>query len=295
MPSSPCGLSPRSAKVALSLVLFVATACTSSDDPLAIGADGGSPPTSPSGSSGPGAPEPSPTKTEGETAGFKYAFTPSSVAIACGDSAAKLLASGAAKVTFGDSTILAGYAQVSANEQDPIVARIDGGSVVFCEHTKKGGGPDARAYGITWDGRDTLYGVFTVVGGGTSFDAASKDGWVPSYGNGGASAKVMVVGKLDPKTGKLERATFVPSRLVKDGQTKTNTLTPADAVHVRPDGSLEIFGNAAYCSLNPDRTSMCNAGGQDYPKGYRARLTADLRQMLCASASGVSNVTTPCD
>lgn len=289
---------PRSssAKVVLAVVLaFVPAACSSGDSGPTAEADAGPSPSSTSGTGGEAGAAPSPTKTEGETAGFKYAFTPSSVAIRCGDPAAKLRASGAAMVSFGASTIVAGYAQVSANEQDPIVARLDGDTVVFCEHTRKGGGPDARAYGITWDGRDTLYGVFTVVGGGTTFDAASKEGWVPSYGNGGASAKVMVVGKLDAKTGILERGTFVPSRLVKDGQTRTNTLTPADAVHVRQDGTLEIFGNAAYCSLNPDRTSMCKDGGQDYPKGYRARLSADLRQMLCASATSVSNVTTPCD
>ena len=191
--------------------------------------------------------------------------------------------------------IVAGYEQISANDQDPIVARIDGDVVSVCEHTKKGGGPDARAYGITWDGRDTLYGVFTVVGGGTAFDTAAKGGWITSYGDGGASAKVMVVGKLNAKTGVLERATFVSAKLTKDGQTKTNTLTPADAVWVLADGSLEIFGNAAYCSLNPDRTSMCRDGGQDYPKNFRARFSADLTRMLCASATGVSNVKTPCE
>ena len=235
-----------------------------------------------------------PVPTSGDTNGFKFAFTPTAVALDCNDDAAKMRASGAAQVTFGTSTMIAGYQQINGNDQDPIVARFDGDSKVFCEHTKKGGGVDARAYGVTWDGKDTLYAVFTVVGGGTAFDAAAKGGWVSSYGDGGASAKVMVAGQLDARTGVLGKSTFVPSKLVKNGQKKTNTLTPADAVHVLADGTLEIFGNAAYCTLNPDQSSMCKDGGQDYPKGFRARFSPDFTKMLCASATGVSNVTTPC-
>lgn len=281
-------------RAVLSVTAVVLAACSSGD---ATGEGGPSP-----GSSAvndPAQPEsapppPTPKPSAGESAGFKYAFTPNSVGIKCGDPASKLRASGAAMVAFGESAIVAGYEQISANDQDPIVARLDGDVVSFCEHTKKGGGPDARAYGITWDGRDTLYGVFTVVGGGTAFDAAAKGGWMASYGDGGASAKVMVIGKLDVKTGVLERATYVPAKVVKSGQSKTNTLTPADAVHVLADGSLEIFGNAAFCSLNPDKTTMCADNGQDYPKNFRARFSADLREMQCASAIGVSFVKTPC-
>lgn len=281
------------------LALFLLVGCSGEDavvssagDDSGVANDGGAGPSGSSTNDASAAPKPGPTS--GDANGFKFAFTPNAVALDCNDDAAKMRASGAAQVTFGTSTVIAGYQQINGNDQDPIVARFDGDTKVFCEHTKKGGGVDARAYGVTWDGKDTLYAVFTVVGGGTAFDAAAKGGWVSSYGDGGASAKVMVAGQLDARTGVIGKSTFVPSRLVKNGQKKTNTLTPADAVHVLPDGTLEIFGNAAYCTLNPDQSSMCKDGTQDYPKGFRARFSPDFTKMLCASATGVSNVTTPC-
>jgi hypothetical protein len=226
--------------------------------------------------------------------GYQYAFAPTSVGLDCNDTAAAALARGAPKVTVGNSTIIVGYQQVSGNDQDPIVARYDGDQKVFCEHTKKGGGIDGRAYGVTWDGAEHLYVVYTIVGGGTAFDAAAKGGWVTSYGDGGASSKVAVVGALDPKTGVLTRATFVPSK--KTGN-KTNTLVPADAIHVLADGSLEFFGSPAWCTLNPDKSIMCDAStnpSKDYPKEYRARFAPDLSAMTCASATGVSIVKQPC-
>ena len=232
----------------------------------------------------------------GASNGFSWAFAAAAVGFDCNESSAALLAKKVTHVTVGGSTVFVGMQQISANDQDPVVARFDpSGAKVFCEHSKKGGGIDGRAYGVTWDGKDSLYVVYTIVGGGTLFDAAAKGGWLSSYGDGGGSSKVTVVGALDAATGVVKRATFVPSRLVKNGQTKTNTLTPADAVHVLADGSLELLGNAAYCTLNPDRSSMCDpAKSDDYPKAYRARFTADLSTMTCASATGVSVVKQPC-
>ena len=87
---------------------------------------------------------------------------------------------------------------------------------------------------------------------------------------------------------------FVASKLVKNGQQKTNTLVPADAVKVLGDGSVEFLGKPAYCTLNPDKSLMCDPAAMDYPQDFRARFTADLSSMSCASASGVSVVKQPC-
>lgn len=269
---------------------LVLVACASSDAASSGGASSGASSGGGSGSSSGGTKGPS----SGSGNGYQYAFAPTSVGLDCNDTAAAALARGAPKVTVGSSSVIVGYQQVGGNDQDPIVARYDGDQKVFCEHSKKGGGIDGRAYGVTWDGADHLYVVYTIVGGGTAFDAAAKGGWVPSYGDGGASSKVTVVGALDAKTGVVTRATFVPSK--KTGN-KTNTLVPADAIHVLADGSLEFFGAPAWCTLNPDKSIMCDAStnpSKDYPKEYRARFSPDLSTMTCASATGVSIVKQPC-
>lgn len=230
----------------------------------------------------------------GANAGFKSAFSATSVALDCNDTAAQAMARGAPAVTFGSSTVLVGYQQIGANDQDPIVARYDGDTQVFCEHSKKGGGVDSRAYGVTWDGAAKLYVVYTVVGGGTAFDGPAAGGWLSSYGDGGASAKASVIGALDATTGVVAKATYVSSKLTKNGKLATNTHVPADAIHVQADGALEFFGKPAYCTLNPDKSSMCDGAKMDYPQDYRARFSPDLSSMSCASASGVSLVKTPC-
>jgi hypothetical protein len=236
-----------------------------------------------------------PKPTQGSSNGYAYAYSPTSAGFGCADSLEQMLAKGAVSVTVGPSTIVVGYEQIGATDQDPIVARYDAGQKVFCEHSKKGGGVDGRAYGLTWDGGKNLYVVYTIVGGGTLFDTAAAGGWLKSYGNGGASAKATVIGKLDPQTGVVTRATFVSSKLVKNGQQKTNTLVPADALHALADGTFEFFGTPTWCTLNPDQSIMCDpSSSADYPKDYRARFTADLATMTCASASGVSVVKQPC-
>lgn len=233
-------------------------------------------------------------QTSGTENGYSRAFASDSVAFDCAETLDAVLAKNPPHLTSGPTTIVVGYEQIGSSDQDPIVARWDNGTQTFCEHSKKGGGVDGRAYGLTWDGANNLYVVYTIVGGGTLFDAAASGGWVSSYGDGGASAKVTVIGKVDTQFGVVQKATFVPSRLVKNGQTKTNTHIPADALHALADGSFEFLGTPAYCTLNPDQSSMCDPAAQDYPKNYRARFSADLSTMSCASAEGVSLVKTPC-
>lgn len=274
---------------ALLAVLLFACGSDGASSTGAPGADAGPTPAQGDGGSD------GPSSNEGSANGFAFAFTPSPVAFDCAETADQLLAKNVTHVTIGSATMFVGYEQVAATDQDPVVARWDSGAKVFCEHTKKGGGVDGRAYGVTWDGSDRLYVVFTIVGGGTLFDSAAAGGWLTSYGNGGASAKASVVGRVNATTGVLESATFVESKLLKNGALKTNTLVPADAVHVLGDGNLEFYGQPTYCTLNPDQSLMCDpAQSSDYPKDYRARFTPDLKTMLCASASGVSLVKKPC-
>jgi hypothetical protein len=101
-------------------------------------------------------------------------------------SAAEMSAAGAANLSFGEATIYVGFEQDGQN-QNPVFARFDGGAQVYCEHHEQEA-PDGRAYGITWDGGPTAYVVYTIVGGGSAFDAKGKGGWLDRYGDGGGSS-----------------------------------------------------------------------------------------------------------
>jgi hypothetical protein len=239
------------------------------------------------GASSPGAP------------GWEKAFAAGGVGVSCASSLDEMIASGAPSLTSGNTRIFVGFQQ-SGNNQDPVFRRFDGGTEKYCEHHEKQGA-DGRAVGLTWDGGPTAYVVYTIVGGGTDLEKAAKGGWIGSYGDGGGSSAVSVIGEVEVEFGTLKRATFVPAK--KTSGTKTNTLKPADAVSVLADGTLEFLGSSAYSPLNPDKTPMC-LGTVDYPKSidpaddkgpsFLGRFSPDLSKLLCGTTVGCSQIKQPC-
>lgn len=227
---------------------------------------------------------------------FQKAFRDGGVGVTCDMTYDELVKAGAPMLSHGATTLFVGFQQNGVN-QDPVLARFDDKKKVYCEHHEKEA-PDGRALGLTWDGGPTAWIVYTIVGGGSAFDALAKGRWVDRYGDGGGSSKVAVIGEVETQFGTVRRVTFVPAKR-QDG-TKTNTLVPADAITVLTDGTLEFKGNAAFAPLNPDRTPMCV--GTDYPaaldgaKGpsYVARFAPDLASVVCASTAGCSVVKSPC-
>jgi hypothetical protein len=196
---------------------------------------------------------------------------------------------GVPHVTIGTSTLYAGFRQASGNNQNPIVARFDDGEQVWCaEHETEG--PDGRAEGVTWDGGDVAYVVYTVVGGGTGLEG--HGGWLPSYAPGaisGGGAKVSVVGRVDASSGELLSSTFVIAVLSSGN---VNTHRPAGAVTVLEDGSVEFLGASAHKPIDANgRDSMdCT----DYPFDSRYRSSADLTELVCADSSNCVSER-PCD
>lgn len=228
-----------------------------------------------------------PPPDTGEPApGWQEAFNPDPVGLNCVMSAAEMSAAGAANLSFGEATIYVGFEQDGQN-QNPVFARFDGGAQVYCEHHEQEA-PDGRAYGITWDGGPTAYVVYTIVGGGSAFDAKGKGGWLDRYGDGGGSSKVSFIGEVETEFGTLTRGTFVIAKKM-DG--KTNSHTPADAIAVRADGGLEFHGDSAFQPMNPDRSIMqCS----DYPFQSKYVFTADLATLTCSSCTNcVSAVPCP--
>jgi uncharacterized protein YwbE len=124
-----------------------------------------------------------------------------------------------------------GYDQISGDDQDPFVLKTNasGNEVWRIRHDQTP--RDARAMMIALDEADRPYVVYTTDGGSNDSDrfqtnhvedGAFSDAPFGSYGAGGG-AKVAIVVRLDPDTGKIERGTFLIARLSSGN---TNTINP---------------------------------------------------------------------
>lgn len=208
----------------------------------------------------------------------------------CQVSAEMLDRSALARASIGDVRIYAGYDQVSGDNQDPVVARVDGGVVTWCRHHENDP-PDGRALGVAWDGGERAYVVYTVVGGGTDLE---KVGWFRSYGGhaaiSGGGVKVSVLGQVNARTGELSSATHIIA--IKDGN-KVNSHVPAGPPSVLADGSVEFRGESAHKAIGADgkKPMLCT----DYPFDTTYRFSADLEQLICAECSNCTGNTLPCD
>jgi hypothetical protein len=213
--------------------------------------------------------------------GWQRAFSAESAGINCAFTEEQLRAAGAPSLTFGDATIYVGFEQLGQN-QDPVFVRFDSGAQSYCEHHEREA-PDGRAYGLTWDGGPTAYVVYTIVGGGSAFDAKGKGQWLDRYGDGGGSAKVSFLGEVETAFGTLSRGTFVIAKK-KDG--KTNTHSPADAPIVSAEGDVVFYGDSAFQPMNPDKSIMDCA---DYPFYSTYRFSSDLTTLRCSSCTNCTS------
>jgi hypothetical protein len=268
-------------------VALVLTACSDSSTPTDPGASSSSASSSgASTSSSSGASASSSSGASGDAssplaAGWQKAFKADGVKITCAMTEAELTAAGAPSLTFAGSTIFVGFEQVGQN-QNPIVARFDGGASKYCVKSEEQG-PDGRALGVTWDGGATAFVVYTIVGGGSALDAKAKGGWLDRYGDGGGSSKVTFIGAIDAASGAIDHGTFV---IAKKQDGKTNSHTPRDAVTRLEDGRIELLGSSAFQPMNPDRTIMqCT----DYPFDTRYIFSADLTTLTCSSSTSCTS------
>lgn len=209
----------------------------------------------------------------------------------CTTTATDLAQSGLARVPSEDGRILyVGFAQVGANNQDPLVALVDGDEVMWCQHHEDDP-PDGRAVGVSWNGGEVAYVTYTVVGGGTDLEGGG--GWLDSYAPGaisGGGVKVSLVGQVDVSSGALLSSTFVIA-VKMDGT--VNTHNPSTAAHVLSDGSIEFLGESTHKPIGVDKaTSM---GCTDYPFDTRYRFSADLSTLICAESTNCDSNHVPCD
>ena len=237
---------------------------------LACGTSGG--PDDEAGESGAPAPGPS-------AEGWMSAYVEGGVGITCGQTEAEMMAAGAPSLSVADTTIYVGFEQDGQN-QNPVFARFDAGVEVYCEHHETEA-PDGRAVGLTWDGGDLAYVVYTIVGGGSSLEG--KGGWLNAYAPGaisGGGPKVSVVGRVETTFGTLDRATFVIA-VKSDG--KVNSHGPRGAVTRRPDGNIEFLGESAHKPIDANGQSSMDC--TDYPFDSKYVFSGDLATLVCAECS----------
>ncbi len=210
--------------------------------------------------------------------GWQSAYAEGGVGVNCTQTADEMAALGAPALTFGDTTVFVGFEQDGQN-QNPVFARFDAGTKVYCEHHEKEG-PDGRALGITWNGGEFAYVVYTIVGGGSALEG--KGGWVPSYAPGaisGGGPKVSYVGMVEMAYGTLTSGSFI---IAVKSDNKVNSHGPRGAVTVLEDGTVEFLGASAHKPIDEGWVAMdCT----DYPFDSRYRLSPNLDGLVCADCS----------
>lgn len=220
--------------------------------------------------------------------GWTSSFQDGSARLSCEQSAAEMAETEAARLTVDETTVFVGYEQIGDN-QNPIVARFDGDRRVYCV-THETEGPDGRALGITWNGGDVAYAVYTIVGGGSSLEG--QGGWLSSYAPGaisGGGPKVSYIGRVNIESGELNAGTFV---IAVKSDNKVNSHAPSGAVTVLEDGNVEFLGSSAHkpIDINGRQSMDCT----DYPFESKYIFPPSLSTPVCAQCTNCISET-PCD
>ncbi len=125
------------------------------------------------------------------------------------------------------NTYEVGFNQVSSINQDPYIRKKNsaGETLWYVEHEKSE--VDGRTKMILIDSNNIPWVVFTVVGGSNNStyittqeveDGAFSNVYQRNYGTGGGP-KVSIIAKLNPDTGKIQKATYI---IAKKNDGKTN-------------------------------------------------------------------------
>ncbi|MDA0268883.1 MAG: hypothetical protein O3A14_18455, partial [Cyanobacteria bacterium] len=198
-----------------------------------------------------------------------------------GASVSDIISSGAASVSFGDTSIYIGTYQKTAIDQDPIIASITNGALDWIKADYDQSSPDGRGEGLVWDtDSNNLYGLFTIAGGSNQnvnkfTDFTTSDSWQNGYGAGGG-AKVSVLLKLNPDDGSgiVGNATYIRAQ-VNAGN--TNTLRPIDPGLELVDDRVIFTGITAFSPFDVDGTTRIIGSGD-----YRLILNQDLTEACSA-------------
>jgi hypothetical protein len=216
-------------------------------------------------------------------------LSPDLYSFECTDDEVSISASGAARVSFGNTTIYVGGRQVAADNQDPRMTRFDNGEQTWCLGNLETSGDDSRGYGLVWDGADTIYAVFSATGTQgepiDDFRRLAVNGWLSSYGPGGG-ARVAVLVRINLISGDPITATYLSARRGSDGNTNSLTVT---GLEITTTGEVVVRAetNAFPRSTNPNVSIDCPAY-DGLVEDYTLVLSADLSTAISATAPSCS-------
>lgn len=210
-----------------------------------------------------------------------------------GFSEAQIAATGAQRIKIGSQTIYIGTQQVTSLNQNPIISSFDAKNPAnnWTRTDYETSGTDGRGLGLLWTGKD-LYGFFSVDG---TQDTPSQDfrraaggasqEWLRSYGRGGGT-RIGVIGKIDPATGKLQKAAHL-SAVLGNGQSNSLSVTGAT---VNGAGNVVIQAKSFFNPRRPDGSPLKKNAGNNAgsPFDYTIEINRDLTRVLKTSAPGWS-------
>ncbi|MEM7737686.1 MAG: hypothetical protein AAF267_18055, partial [Deinococcota bacterium] len=207
----------------------------------------------------------------------------------CSDDEVSISASGAPRLTFGNTTIYAGGRQVAADNQDPRITRFDKGVQTWCLGNLETSGDDSKGYGLVWDGADTIYAVFSVTGTEgepvDDFRRFAVNGWLPSYG-AGSGERIAVLVRIDLVSGDPITATYLSARSGLDGSTTSFRVT---GLEITPTGEVVVRAATSAFPRSTDPSVSIDCPAFDgFVADYRLVLSADLSTALSATAPSCS-------
>jgi hypothetical protein len=190
-----------------------------------------------------------------------------------------------ASITIGKQTLYIGYEQVSSKNQNPCLICFNAGKQVWCRTDYEKTNDDGKGTGLLWDVKQKrLYATFTSTGSqGTpdlDFRRFAKKGWLPSYGQGGGAAIVVLV-RIDLTTGDPQLATYV-SAVLPNGNSNSCNITGL----ALNGENVVVVAETRFSPRGIDRKALKyddvkKAAG---PFRYELELTPDLSKAIRATA-----------
>ncbi|GAB4147207.1 MAG: hypothetical protein OHK0017_08670 [Patescibacteria group bacterium] len=187
----------------------------------------------------------------------------------------------APKVTVNGSNYYIGTTQVSANNQNPVVVKFTAGSQDWCKNDYEQTAVDGRGLGLMSTPAGDIYAYFSVDGGG-SFNFATGNGWLTSYGSGGGP-KVSVISKLDSSSGAATEGTFLRAQLSNGN---TNSLAITNLVWDETNQQVQVQADSYFSPLDVNRNPISVSGSS--PFNYVVILSSNLRTAVSAYVGTVT-------
>jgi hypothetical protein len=192
---------------------------------------------------------------------------------------------GNASITVGDCTLYIGYRQVSSLNQNPCLLCFKAGKQLWCRQDYENTNDDSKGTGLVWDIQNQrLYATFTCTGSqGTpdqDFRRFAKKGWLPSYGQGGGPAIIVLV-RIDLTTGDPQVATYI-SAVLSSGKSNACSLKGL-SINV---GNVVVNAETRFSPRGIDRKALIYNETKKAPApfNYTLELTPDLSKAVRATA-----------